>query len=148
MGVGERSMYYPPIGDTAFRALIESSPNKIIYRKCLYCHNTHRDIYYKRLTDLPEESEVDFLDLFMNNWSDTPSNVMGDDFKLFSSYEDALADVGNWTFCNYNDPRIGFPRDCGPTGSRGNQWNSYVRGGAQADHHQFYVEKSAVDQTA
>merc|ERR1711907_696176 len=33
------------------------------------------------------------------------------------------------TFCNYNDPGIGFPRDCGPTGFSGSQWNSKNRGG-------------------
>ncbi|CAL6335300.1 unnamed protein product [Bathycoccus prasinos] len=29
-----------------------------------------------------------------------------------------------WPFCNYNDPDVGFPRDCGPNGAVGNTWFS------------------------
>ena len=28
----------------------------------------------------------------------------------------------NGTFCNFNDPNIGFPRDCGPYGPKSWQW--------------------------
>jgi len=140
--VGEDRMFYPPIGDSAFRALIEASPNDIIYRRCLGCRTSHRHIYYKRITPIPSANEVDFLDLFQNNWRNEPDNRLGVDFNLYSTYEDALAETNAWTFCNYNDNGIGFPRDCGPTGQVGNQWNSYVRNGGQADNHAFYVEKS------
>ena len=36
--------------------------------------------------------------------------------------DDAMTDTnrGEWNTCNYDDPGIGFPRDCGGTG---NQWN-------------------------
>ena len=54
---------------------------------------------------------------------------MGTDFELYSSKEDALAGRNPWKYCNYDDPGVGFPRDCGKTGGVGGQWNSMTRGG-------------------
>merc|ERR1712008_286153 len=133
--------YYPPSGDTAFRALINDSPNMIIRRKCLSCESPqHRDIYYQRLTDLPPAEEVDFLDMFMNNWSNSSNNVLGVDFHLYSSYD---LNTPEWSYCNYNEEGYGFPLDCGPNEKVVQNWNSYVRAGGNADHHAFYVEKSS-----
>jgi len=42
-----------------------------------------------------------------------------------------------WTFCNYDDNSIGFPRDCGPTRFVGSQWNSLTRGGQP--NYAYYV---------
>ena len=42
---------------------------------------------------------------------------------------DTQADTGRWSFCNYNDNGIGFPRDCGKNGAVGGQWNSLTKGG-------------------
>jgi len=123
------------------RAMFEAAPNKIIRRACLNCYNSHKDIYYKRLTALPEN--FDILNLMMNDWLNT-DNVLNVDFELYSTYSDAVA--GNqdarWTYCNYNDYGIGFPRDCGPTGYVPHQWNSYYRGGGHAKNHAFFVEAS------
>ena len=58
--------------------------------------------------------------------------MLGRDFDIFSTLEDARASKNPWKYCNYNDNGIGFPRDCGPLGSVGGQWNSQERGG-QAD---------------
>merc|ERR1712207_84249 len=81
---------------------------------------------------------------FMNNWFDNINgvkfNVLGVDFTLHSTFEDAKAGENPWLYCNYNDGYVGFPRDCGPTGWQGGQWNSYIRGGARADHHGWFVE--------
>merc|ERR1712167_549450 len=44
--------------------------------------------------------------------------------KLYSSTTDAEADRNPWKFCNYNDPGVGFPRDCGKNGKVNRQWNS------------------------
>ena len=121
--------------DTNFRSLIDAGCNTengaqrscIIRRTCGdSCVDSHKDIYYKRLTELPKENEVNFLDLFLNNWFSTPVNNLGVDFELFSSHEDALANENKWIFCNYNAPGVGFPRDCGPAGPVGSQWNSYM----------------------
>jgi len=56
-------------------------------------------------------------------WKDV-NNKKGVDFDLFSSLSDALFNTPAWTHCNYNDyNNVGFPRDCGPRGLVGSQWN-------------------------
>eukprot|EP00541_Cyclophora_tenuis_P003067 CAMPEP_0116564714 /NCGR_PEP_ID=MMETSP0397-20121206/13478_1 /TAXON_ID=216820 /ORGANISM="Cyclophora tenuis, Strain ECT3854" /LENGTH=486 /DNA_ID=CAMNT_0004091371 /DNA_START=1 /DNA_END=1461 /DNA_ORIENTATION=- len=134
--------------DTDFRTLVEACPGRkcIIYRKCSSCAESHQHIYYVRLTDLPSPTDQDFLDLFLNNWFDEPNNLLGTDFLLYSTYADALAGTNPWTFCNYDDPTVGFPRDCGPDGRVNCQWNSHVRDPGcgnrdlSAYSHAFYVE--------
>merc|ERR1712003_143091 len=68
------------------------------------------------------------------------NNVLGVDFNLFSTYEDAENDENPWTFCNYNDPTMGFPRDCGPSGYRAHQWNRFYNNGGRYNV-AYYVEK-------
>jgi hypothetical protein len=161
--VGEGIYFQPPNIDPAksdsdFRSLIENAcydmvdgqkvaRHCIIRRACASCRSeSHRDIYYKRISDLPpalgEPNEIYFLDMFMNNWG-SAYNLMDTDFKLYSTYEDALADTNSWEYCDYQSSfdNYGFPRNCGPAGAVWNEWNSYVRGHGYANHHGFYVEK-------
>jgi hypothetical protein len=158
---GEGIRFLPPkynkdAADEEFRSLIAAGCTNadgtvrdcIIRRFCDSCwHESHRDIYYKRITPIPdagsEEGQVYFLDLFLNNWFNSPANNLNTDFELYSTYEDALAGTNKWQFCNYNDPGIGFPRDCGEKWRTNNQWNSYIRHGGDANHHGFYVELPA-----
>mmetsp|Transcript_31040 Transcript_31040/g.58959 ORF Transcript_31040/g.58959 Transcript_31040/m.58959 type:complete len:528 (-) Transcript_31040:285-1868(-) len=158
--VGE-GIYFQPRGideaaaDAAFRDLINAGCKEadgadrhcIIRRVCASCTSEpHRDIYYKRLTALPPSgtntTEVYLINTFMNSWSKTPANDMAaGDFALYSTYQDALDGTNAWTWCDYGTEGIyGFPRNCGVTTYMHNQWNSYVRNGAYADHHGFYVE--------
>lgn len=156
---GEGIRFLPPNyskvqADADFRSLIKggcTDPDGtvrdcIIRRFCDSCsYESHRDIYYKRLTPIPDagydDGQVFFLDLFLNNWFNFPANELGTDFELYSSYEDALAGINKWKYCNYNDPGIGFPRDCSDTSyAKWHQWNSYIRGGGSANQHGFYVE--------
>jgi len=154
--VGEGIYFQPPnidpvASDAAFRAQIDMACSEegvarhcIIRRVCASCRSEpHRDIYYKRITPLPptqdEENGVYLLNMFMNQWN-SANNMLGTDFNLYSNYADALADDNAWTFCNYDDTNIGFPRDCGPTGPVWHEWNSYIRGGGYANHHAFHVE--------
>jgi len=102
-----------------------------IRRVCKSCsQNSHKDIVYKRLTP---SGCIDFRDLFLKNWYSDPdgegTNIRGTDFKLYSTFEHAQNDQSPWNFCNYNDSGIGFPRDCGPNGAVGSEWNSMSRGG-------------------
>jgi len=141
--VGQGSLYYPMIGESALKQLLQLRPDgryPMIYRYCSTCwYTSHRNIYYLRNSTSPFPAE--FLELLMNNWVNT-SNVLNVDFQLFSSYSDALSNLNPWQFCDYNNPNYGFPLDCGPTGSTGGMWNSYVPGYTWgAYHHQFYVEK-------
>jgi len=126
--------------DAEFRAMLGEAPF-VVRRYCDSCAPSHRDIYYKRLTPLPEG--LDFLDLFLSNWRNDEGNEFHKDFELYSSIDDAKAESNEWTFCNFNYGGIGFPRDCGPTGRIDCQWNSYSRGICGGRHnafdHAFYV---------
>ena len=140
--VGEGTLADPDnqiLDSLKFRSMFEAAKNPIVRRICPSCSPTHRNIYYRRLTPIPDD--MDFLDLFMNNWYDT-NNVLNVDFALYSTYDDALLDdeEARWDFCNFNDAGIGFPRDCGPFGRKNSNWNSYYRGGANANDHAFYIE--------
>jgi hypothetical protein len=101
------------------------SEHHIVKRTCAGCDSTHQEIFYKRLTDV---DSFDVAHVLYDTWSDT-NNVLGTDFSLFSTVEDAWAGTNPWTFCSYNDNGIGFPRDCGPTSHSVGQWNSLTRGG-------------------
>lgn len=158
--VGEGTRFMPPhpvasVADADFRAQVNggcmnangtATRSCIVRRICDSCQSdTHLDIYYKRKTPLPPfgtnttAGELYFLDLFMNQWT-SKNNVLNVDFELYSTYQDALDGTNKWTYCNYDYANVGFPRDCGPRGYVGANWNSYNSGG-YANHHGFYVEK-------
>lgn len=142
--MGKGKFFYPPVGDTRFRELIDESPNNIVYRHCDDCSSSdHKNIYYRRHSALPP-LEYDFMNMFQNFWSDE-YNEMGAnaDFTLHSTYEDAVALINAWEFCNFNKSKRGFPRDCG-VGDRKkpDQYNNYLENG-KATHHAFYVEKAS-----
>jgi hypothetical protein len=83
------------------------SPHQILYRKCLDCAVSHQDIYYRHFDTGGLPNGFDLLDLVKNNWfSDgkISGNTFNVDFKLYSTYIDAMADTNTWTFCNFNDP--------------------------------------------
>ena len=130
---GER---VPILNSRLFREMFEAQDVPIVRRVCPGCSPSHRDIYYRRLTPMPED--FDLLDTLMNNWFDT-DNVLNTDFALYSTHLDAFYDTNRWLVCNYNDPGIGFPRDCGPTKLVGGNWNSYYRGGGHAHTHAFLL---------
>jgi len=112
-----------------------------IRRICESCSSTHKDIIYKRQSS----SEINFRQLFLKNWFSHPdggTNIRGNDFQLFSNFDDAQHDRNPWKFCNYNGQGVGFPRDCGPTGFVRNQWNSMNRGGQTDFAYYLYKDKA------
>jgi hypothetical protein len=135
---GEGFDGYEPILDRElFHEMVWSQEVPIVRRVCPSCtKNTHKDIYYRRLTPFPDG--FDLRDTLVNNWFDT-NNVLNVDFSLHSTYLDAYYETDPWQFCNFNDPGIGFPRDCGPTQRTNSQWNSHIRGGGDANHHAFLI---------
>jgi len=120
------------IGHGEFNKLFANSPNKIVKRVCSGCRSEYKEMYYRRYSS---PSNVNVYDLMKQNWKNH-NNVVNKDFGVFSTYADAVAKRNPWKFCNYNDPGIGFPRDCGKTGGVGGQWNSWTRGGQDV---QYYV---------
>jgi hypothetical protein len=92
----------------------------------------YNNIIYKRLTPI---GDWDFFRLLHFDWfSNKPidgkpiTNQMYIDFVLYDNISDAKADVNAWKFCNYDDPGVGFPRDCGKEKAVGGKWISYYPG--------------------
>lgn len=122
---GRWTMYYPIKSSEEMRAIFDASANKIVRRRCVDCNLTHKEIYYRRFDEsgkLPES--FDLKENLLNVWNQE-NNVFNVDFKLYSTYEDALNNVNEWTYCNFG--HVGFPRDCGPRGWVGSQWARFNR---------------------
>jgi hypothetical protein len=83
--------------------------------------------------------EVNMYERAFYNWFSS-NNMLNKDFELYSTYSDAIQGTNKWSFCNYDDAGVGFPRDCGPTGFVGGQWNSKRRGGQK--HWAIYIDTS------
>ena len=86
-----------------------------------YVRNGVDYAYYARTSDIP--SDFNAYSIFTYTWANT-DNVLGTDFEIYSSLDDLKSGSNKWPFCNYNDPDVGFPRDCGPNGAVGNTWFS------------------------
>ena len=84
----------------------------VLYRKCPECDASHQQIYYKRMTEIAGK---DMYDLLFHSWT-SENNVMGKDFNLFSTFEDAHLGQNAWKTCNYDNTHssIAFPYNCGP----------------------------------
>ena len=103
------------IGETAFNEAFQLCP------LVKYVRNGADHAYYHRITDIP--SNFDAYSLFTYTWKDT-NNVLGTDFDLFDTLDDLRSSANKWQFCNYNDPDVGFPRDCGKETGVWNTWFS------------------------
>lgn len=57
----------------------------IFYRNCSNCVDSHRDIYYKRITPIP--SQFSMYHSILQTWYST-NNVLNLDFYLYSSWSD------------------------------------------------------------
>jgi len=112
-----------------FSLVWSNSTNQILRRICDDCVEPYIDIYYRRFdTDgLPED--MDLLSIMTVDWkSDIIHNEMKNDFKIYSSYEDAKNDENEWAFCTSDkdgSKSVGFPSNCGFTelNSRDDQWS-------------------------
>ena len=110
---------YSAMSETDFNDAFEKSPSKIIVRVCSSCSASHKLIFYKRKTAPPKGWSLRHN--LLHSWM-KKNNVMDTDFSLHSSYSDALVGANPWLYCNYDDARVGMPRDCGPTGAVHNNW--------------------------
>jgi len=112
-----------PFGRNAFMSKFESSANKIIMRICPDCIASHRRIFYKRLTEVPDGFDLLNNILYHRSSGGKAGNHWGDDkdFTLHSTYEDAVSGDNPWK-CNgdsgqfnYHEPFVG---QCSPDGTR------------------------------
>ena len=140
---GRGILAYPILTPDEFRAVFAQSNTKIVRRKCLECDLTHKDIYYKRISDpdglLP--ADFDLLHTLLDSWQENDHNRFNESFEIYNSYEAAVAgDTSQrWTYCNFHSG-VGFPRDCGPTQYTPNQWNRFYSGSGKMVA--FYVDLS------
>ena len=80
---------------------------------------------------------LDTFDLYSytNAWK-SYNNILGTDFNLYSSLEDALQDTNAWTYCNYDEYRVGMFGQCGPIQAARDQWTTQTGAGQPAS---FYL---------
>ena len=107
------------IGETEFNDIFLQCP---IVK---YTRNGAVHSIYHRTTAIP--SGFNAYSLFTHTWSDT-NNVLGTDFEIYDTYDDLLGGTNKWTYCNYDDSDVGYPRDCGKSVSVGNTWFSMPDG--------------------
>eukprot|EP00521_Asterionellopsis_glacialis_P007862 CAMPEP_0195287868 /NCGR_PEP_ID=MMETSP0707-20130614/4757_1 /TAXON_ID=33640 /ORGANISM="Asterionellopsis glacialis, Strain CCMP134" /LENGTH=739 /DNA_ID=CAMNT_0040347671 /DNA_START=73 /DNA_END=2289 /DNA_ORIENTATION=- len=131
-------------GPVAVADLLKASENQILRRVCATCVPQVQDIFYRRFTDIPEGiANYHLFDKIKNHRGEDEHNVWNEDFKLYSTYEDAVNDENAWDCEKAGGYRYGegFPGDCSPYGRIQNQ-------DTQFDHRRgktnvgFYVEKS------
>ena len=122
--------------DTVKSLVVAQGHIQLIERVCSSCVDSHKLIYYRRFTPMP--ASFDLYNNLMDDWFNT-DNVLDVDFALYSTYVDAIHDWDRWTFCNYNDPTVGFPRDCGPEGYVANNWNGSHGSGRGRPDYAFFI---------
>jgi hypothetical protein len=137
---GSDSLHVDEIGKNGFRELFAESPEQIVWRVCASCIPSHQNIYYKRYTEIPEG--YDLLNTLLNSWSNLYNDPDADspDFKIFSSYEDAMNDHNPWTHYSFRSDR-GFPYESGPDGRVRDQWRTFSSNSGRRDV-AFYVMKN------
>ena len=135
------------ISETDFNHKVAESVSKLLKRVCNNCADSHKTIFYHRLT--PLGNNVNLYKLLHETWA-YDDNMMGTDFYLYSTEADALAcydkpfedifcNSQRWQFCNYDEEGVGFPRHCGKhqavpvTG----QWQSETL--ASVPHYEWYL---------
>ena len=108
------------VGQTEFNRLFAACP------VVQYTRNAAVYSVYARKSAIP--ANFDAYTLFTYLWA-SADNQIGTDFLLYDNVDDARFGTGAWTSCNYDDPDVGFPRDCGKNGYVGSAWFS-LPGGA------------------
>ena len=134
--VGTKLLYYPQMSQEDFKKAFEASSTKTIRRICKSCSPSHRDVYYKRLTPVPDS--LNLLTMLNSSFS-SENNVLGVDFEMYSKDKNGL--ITNWQHCTYSTTK-GFPAQCGPDGPVGQQMTVTPKPrGTYATTYAFYIEK-------
>lgn len=89
---------------------------------------------YKRKTAIP--NSLDPYRLFFYEWAEA-DNVLHTDFDIYDSEEDARAEAGAWSWCNFDDWDVGYPRDCGKNGRVNYEWFSMPEGSPPFGDHNY-----------
>jgi regulation of enolase protein 1 (concanavalin A-like superfamily) len=137
-------------GNKAFKRAMDaassSAPNGIVYRICPGCESTHKKIYYRRLTAIPDN--FDLLDnILYHGDNGGGNNVWNEDFSIHSTYEDALAGANPWK-CPGNSYNYGsgFPGNCSPSGAQVKNQQSRFNQSNEQKNVAYYVNKAEYSQ--
>lgn len=98
-----------------------------MFKKCpvvKYIRNSAVHSIYVRTTPI---GDINAYTLFTYLWA-SADNAIHTNFEIYSSEADARADTGKWNYCNYDDPDVGYPRDCGVTSKTNSRWFSMPGG--------------------
>ena len=144
-GRDDMSRYHDGYGNKAFSRAMDtfssSAPNGILYRICPNCVDTHKKIYYRRLTEIPESFDL-LTNILYRSDNGGGNNVWGEDFSLHSTYEDALSGANPWK-CPGDSYSYGsgFPGNCSPSGAQVKNQQSRFNNGNEQKNVAFYVNK-------
>lgn len=133
---GKGDLYSTETKADTFTTILNQKSIKLIRIVCESCIDTHKETFYRRLTAAPS----DLLDIIKKDWRSS-SNTFDVDFKLYSSYDDAINNINPWTYCGgFDEPDRGFPGTCGPTEAVEDQWMNMDKGGIGQDSVGIYVQ--------
>ena len=90
-----------------------------------YNRNGNVNSIYKRISPIP--SGFNAYKIFTYTWASV-YNKLNVDFEIYDTLADLKSGLGKWQFCNYDDPDIGYPRDCGKTSAVADHWFSMPGG--------------------
>ena len=107
------------IGEAEFNARFDDCP------VVQYNRNGNVHSVYKRILPIP--SGFNAYQVFTYTWA-SANNKLNVDFEIYDSLADLESEQGKWKFCNYDDPDVGYPRDCGKTNAVWNTWFSMPGG--------------------
>eukprot|EP00580_Thalassiosira_gravida_P013233 CAMPEP_0201683418 /NCGR_PEP_ID=MMETSP0494-20130426/52117_1 /ASSEMBLY_ACC=CAM_ASM_000839 /TAXON_ID=420259 /ORGANISM="Thalassiosira gravida, Strain GMp14c1" /LENGTH=981 /DNA_ID=CAMNT_0048167195 /DNA_START=200 /DNA_END=3143 /DNA_ORIENTATION=- len=151
---GRESMYLvDPYGHRAFtRSLVPSTndpDNKhygIIYRACQSCIPTHKKIFYRRKTPVPDGLNLQYQVLYYSSSSRVTGNFWDVDFSLHSTYEDALNNVNPWKCPNNSfNYHYTFYGRCSPDGTGVNNQHSRFHVAGERNDVAYFVNKPEDD---
>ena len=131
--LGTKLLYSPEMSSEDFKKAFDASSTKTIRRICKSCRPSHRDVYYKRLTPVPDS--LDLLTMLKSSFS-SDGNELGNDFEMYS--KDKNGSITEWGHCSYSALH-GFPSKCGPDGPVEKQMVG--QRGTYATIYGFYIEK-------
>lgn len=88
-----------------FRSTVFTYP--AVRRVCPGCASTHRDLYYKRITN---PASWDVSGNLLTSFS-LSGDVIGTDFKIYGSLDDYLSDTNGWQHCAPDSRSAANPLD-------------------------------------
>jgi hypothetical protein len=90
-----------------------------------YTRNGGVHSVYARKSAIP--ANFDAYAIFTDTWGSSNNNL-GTDFQIYDNVGDARLGTGAWSYCNYDDSDVAYPRDCGKSSYVGGQWFSMPGG--------------------